>query len=68
MLLTEYNEEEIMERERQKARKEAAKQERERIVTRMLKKGGMSVSYISKMTDMPEEAVLHLAETLGIVL
>ena len=68
MLLTEYNEEKVMEKERQEGQKEGVKQERERIATKMLKEGGVSVSYISKMTDMPEEAVLHLAETLGIVL
>ena len=64
MFLTEYNEEKVMEKERQ----EGAKQEREKVAAKMLKEGGMTASFISKMTEMSEEAVRKLAKTMGVFL
>ena len=62
MFLTEYNEEKVMEKERQ----EGAMQERERVASAMIKEGGMSASFISKMTELSEETVRKIARTLGI--
>ena len=64
MLLTEYNEEKIMEKERL----EGAKQEREKVAAKMLKEGGMTASFISRMTEMSEDAVRTLAKTMGVFL
>ena len=62
MFLTEYNEEKVMEKERQ----EGAMQEREKVASTMLKEGGMSASFISRMTQLSEEAVRKSAKALGI--
>ena len=62
MLLTEYNEEKVMEKERQ----EGAKLEREKVAEKMLREGGMTASFISRMTEMSEEAVRKLAKTMGV--
>ena len=62
MFLTEYNEEKVMEKERQ----EGAMQEREKVASTMLKEGGMSASFISRMTQLSEEAVRKLAKALGV--
>lgn len=62
MFLTEYNEEKVMEKERQ----EGAMQEREKVASTMLKEGGMSAAFISRMTQLSEEAVRKLAKALGV--
>ena len=64
MLLTEYNEEKVMEKERQ----EGAKQERERMAVDMIKEGNFSVSIISRLSKLSEEAVRKLANTMGVFL
>ena len=64
MFLTEYNEEKVMEKERQ----EGAKQERERMAVDMIKEGNFSVSIISRLSKLSEEAVRKLANTMGIFL
>ena len=62
MFLTEYNEEKIMEKERQ----EGEKKRSEEIASNMLKEGGMSASFISRMTQLSEDAVRKLAKALGV--
>ena len=57
MLLTEYNEEKVLEKERQ----EGAKNEREKLAANLVKEGGMTASFISRMTEMSEEAVQKIA-------
>ena len=64
MFLTEYNEEKVMEKERQ----EGAKQERERMAVDMIKEGNFSVSIISRLSKLSEEAVRKLANTMGVFL
>ena len=66
MFLTEYNEEKVMEKEREEGRQEGTLHERERVASAMIKEGGMSASFISKMTELSEETVRKIARTLGI--
>ena len=66
MFLTEYNEEKVMEKERQEGRQEGAMEEREKVASTMLKEGGMSASFISRMTQLSEEAVRKIAKALGV--
>ena len=74
MFLTEYNEEKVMEKERQegvkegmeKGKKEGMNEERERMATALLKEGGMTISFISRISMLSEEAVQKLANTMGI--
>ena len=66
MFLTEYNEEKVMEKERQEGRQEGAMEEREKVASTMLKEGGMSASFISRMTQLSEEAVRKTAKALGV--
>lgn len=58
MFLTEYNEEKVMEKERQERNIEVASD--------LLKAGGMSVSFIAQISRLSKEAVRKLASTLGI--
>ena len=71
MFLTEYNEEKVMEKEReegrQEGRQEGERKRSEEIASNMLKEGGVSAAFISKMTELSEEAVRKLAKTLGVV-
>ena len=64
MLLTEYNEEKVLEKERQ----EGAKNEREKLAANLVKEGGMTASFISRMTEMSEEAVQKIANAMGVKL
>jgi predicted HTH domain antitoxin len=66
MFLTEYNEEKIMEKEHQEGVKKGTNQERERVAVDLLKEGGMSVSFISRISKLSEESVRNLAKSLGI--
>ena len=70
MFLTEYNEEKVMEKEReegrQEGRQEGERKRSEEIASNMLKEGGVSAAFISKMTELSEEAVRKLAKTLGV--
>lgn len=78
MFLTEYNEEKVMEKERQEGRQEGrlegrlegAKQKeaevREQVATDLLKEGGMSASFIARISRLSEEAVRKLAKALGV--
>lgn len=62
MFLTEYNEEKVMEKERQ----EGANQERERVASDLLKEGGLTVSFIARISKLSEEAVRKLAKAMGV--
>lgn len=70
MFLTEYNEEKVLEKERQEGRQEGAKQKeaevREQVATDLLKEGGMSASFIARISRLSEEAVRKLAKALGV--
>lgn len=64
MLLTEYNEEKIMEKERL----EGAKQERERVAEDMIKEGNFPASVIARISRLSEDAVRTLTKTMGVFL
>ena len=64
MFLTEYNEEKVMEKERQEGRQERNIE----VASDLLKAGGMSVSFIAQISRLSEEAVRKLASTLGIAI
>ena len=64
MFLTEYNEEKVMEKERQEGRQERSIE----VASDMLKAGGMSVPFIAQISRLSEEAVRKLASTLGIAI
>ena len=66
MFLTEYNEEKVKEQEREEGRKEGANLERECIASRLIKDGKESVSYIARITQLSEDPVRKLAQSLGI--
>lgn len=56
MFLTEYNEEKVMEKERQEGRQERSVE----VASDMLKAGGMSVSFIAQISRLSEEDVLKI--------
>ena len=62
MFLTEYNEAKVMEKERQ----EGVNQERERVATDLLKEGGLTVSFIARISKLPEDTVRKLAKSMGV--
>ena len=68
MFLTEYNEEKIMEKERQEGYWEGYREGRQErnieIASDMLKAGGMSVSFIAQISRLSEEDVLKIQEKL----
>lgn len=70
MLLTEYNEEKVMQQEREEGRQEGRQEGleagRQEVAAELLKEGGMTASLISKMTHLSEETVRKLANTLGV--
>ena len=72
MFLTEYNEEKVMEKERQEGLREGRQEGRQErnieVASDMLKAGGMSVSFIAQISRLSEEAVRKLASTLGIAI
>ncbi|MDY6352324.1 MAG: hypothetical protein SPL57_04715 [Lachnospiraceae bacterium] len=78
MFLTEYDQEKVLEQEKQEALnegrkiglKEGMQKGREEVqievATDMLKEGGQSVSFISRISRLPESAVRKLASQLNI--
>ena len=68
MFLTEYNEEKVMEKERQEGHQEGRQERNIEVASDMLKAGGMSVSFIAQISRLSEEAVRKLASTLGIAI
>ncbi len=68
MFLTEYNEEKIMEKERQEGYWEGYREGRQErnieIASDMLKAGGMSVPFIAQISRLSEEDVLKIQEKL----
>ena len=76
MFLTEYNEEKVMEKAREEAmkegreegREEGKKQAYESVAAELLKEGGQSISFISRISKLSEDSVRKLAQSLGIVI
>ena len=68
MFLTEYNEEKVLEKARLEGVKEGIEKgadlERERVATDLIKEGGMSASFIARISKLSEETVRKLAESL----
>ena len=64
MFLTEYNEEKIMEKERQ----EGAMRERERVASDLLREEGVTVAFVARISRLSEDAVRKLAKTMGIAI
>lgn len=72
IFLTEYNEEKVLEKARMEGVKEGiekgiekgADQERERVAADLIKEGGMSASFIARISKLSEETVRKLAESL----
>ena len=64
MFFTEYDEEKVMEKERQEARREGCRERNMEIASDMLKAGGMSVSFIAQISRLSEEDVLKIQEKL----
>lgn len=72
MFLTEYNEEKVLEKARLEGVKEGIEKgiekgadlERERVATDLIKEGGMSASFIARISKLSEETVWKLAESL----
>ena len=62
MFLTEYDEKKVLETERE----EGQIVKRERVATDMIIEGGVSVSYIARMSKLSEDTVRNLAKSLGI--
>lgn len=68
MFLTEYNEEKVMEKERQEGQREGRQERNIEVASDMLKAGGMSVPFIAQISRLSEETVRKLASTLGIAI
>ena len=66
MFLTEYNEEKVLEKERQEGAKQKEAEVREQVAADMLREGGLTASFIAKISRLPEEAVRNLAKTLNV--
>ena len=74
MFLIEYNEEKVLEKERQEARKEGIKEginkgKKEKaieVASDLIKEGGLSASFISRISKLSEDTVRNLAKSLGI--
>ncbi len=74
MFLTEYNEEKMKEQERQEGRKEGLQEGLQKgrkemaveVATDLIKEGGLSASFISKISQLSEDAVRKLAKSMGI--
>ena len=71
MFLTEYNEEKVLEKEREEGRMEGRKEGREErdleIAAKLIKEGGLSASFISRISDLSVDAVRSLAKSMGTV-
>ncbi|MBR1709691.1 MAG: hypothetical protein IJ719_12830 [Clostridia bacterium] len=68
MFLTEYNEEKVMEKERQEGRREGRDERSIEVATALLKEGGMSVAFIARISKLSEDAVRRLAKSHGVAL
>ncbi len=74
MFLTEYNEEKVMEQERREGMKEGMREGarlkeaevRDQVAADLLKEGGMTVSFIARISKLPEDAVRKLAKSMGV--
>jgi len=66
MFLTEYNEEKVMEKEREEGARLKEAEVNERVATDLLKEGGQTISFISKISRLSEDSVRKLAQSLGI--
>ena len=66
MFLTEYNEEKVLEKERQEAKKEGKKEKAIEVASDLIKEGGLSASFISRISKLSEDTVRNLAKSLGI--
>ena len=62
MFLTEYNEEKVLEKERQEGKKELSIE----VASDLIKSGGFSASFIARISRLSEDAVRNLAKSLGI--
>ena len=75
MFLTEYNEEKVLEKEREEGRMEGrmegrkeGREERDlEIAAKLIKEGGLSASFISRISDLSVDAVRSLAKSMGTV-
>ena len=65
MFLTEYDEKKVLEMEREEGREEGREERDIEVATDMIKEGGMSVSFIAKISKLSEDAVRKLAQSLG---
>ena len=70
--LTEYNEEKVMEKERQEGIREGARlkeaEVNERVAKDMIQEGGLPASLISKISKLSVDSVQTLAQSMGKVL
>ena len=62
MFLTEYDEKKVLEMEREEGRLEG----RAEVAADMIKEGGMTISFIARMSKLSESDVRNLADSLGI--
>ena len=62
MFLTEYNEEKVLEKERQEGKKERDIE----VASDLIKSGGLSASFIARISRLSEDTVRSLAKSLGI--
>ena len=62
MFLTEYDEKKVLEMEREEGRIEG----RTEVAADLIKEGGMSISFIARMSKLSESDVRNLAASLGI--
>jgi len=70
MFLTEYDEKKVLEMEREEGRLEGRKEERKErnneVAADLIKEGGMSASFIARISKLSESDVRNLADSLGI--
>ena len=67
MFLTEYNEEKVLEKEREEGRKEGREERDLEIAAKLIKEGGLSASFLSRISDLSVDAVRSLAKSMGTV-
>ena len=66
MFLTEYDEKKVLEMEREEGRLEGRKERNTEVAADMIKEGGMTISFIARMSKLSEADVRNLADSLGI--
>ena len=74
MFLTEYDEKKVLEMEREEGRlegrlegrKEERKERNNEVAADLIKEGGMSASFIARISKLSESDVRNLADSLGI--